>query len=103
MSIQDKPWLPDVQNPYIHTRHEAIVGQTVSSLMVTGRMEWDIDLVNDIFEERDANLILSIPLGSDEANICFWNKEKLGGYTVKSAYATILDRNIGNDQIDAGL
>lgn len=62
VSIQDDPWLPDSNDPYIRTRSEAIVGRTVSSLMVSGRMEWDTDLVNDIFEERDANLIMSIPL-----------------------------------------
>lgn len=62
ISIQDDLRLPDIHNPYIHTRSEAISGRTVLSLMVIGRMEWDIELINDIFEVRDTNLILIIPL-----------------------------------------
>lgn len=46
--------------------------------MVTCRLEWDIDLINDIFDVRNANLILSITLGTNEADIWLWNKEKLG-------------------------
>lgn len=68
VKILDDPWLPDVQEPYIHTRSEALEGKTVASLMVTDIIEWDIDLVNDIFDERDANMILSIPLGVNEAD-----------------------------------
>lgn len=104
VSIQDDPWLPDSNDPYIRTRSEAIVGRTVSSLMVSGRMEWDTDLVNDIFEERDANLIMSIPLSHNENDTWFWNKEKLGGYIVKSAYAAIhVDNADNNPQIDISL
>ncbi|KAL8092543.1 hypothetical protein AgCh_034709 [Apium graveolens] len=104
ISIQDDPWLPDTHGPYIHTRSEAIKGRTISSLMVPGRMEWDVDLINDIFEERDANLILTIPLRHNENDTWFWNKEKLGGYTAKSAYAAIQFDNADNStQIDTSL
>lgn len=57
-----------IHEPYIQTRSEAIEGKTVASLMVTDKIEWDIELVNDIFDERDANMILSIPLGVNEAD-----------------------------------
>lgn len=93
VSIQNDPWLPDAQDPYIHTRSEAIEGRKVADLMVTGQVEWDIDLIQDIFEQRDANLILSIPLRPNDVDIWFWNKEKLGGYTVKSAYAMLQENN----------
>lgn len=39
--------------------------------------------------ERDALLILSIPLQRREDDSWFWRKDKLGQYTVKSAYAAI--------------
>lgn len=89
IDIHDDSWLPDVNNPYIQTGNDAIVGKTVSSLMVTNWLEWDTDLINDIFEARDANLILSIPLGQHGSDTWFWNKEKLGRSTVKSAYVSI--------------
>lgn len=50
---------------------EAIEDKKVTSLMVTGHNEWDADLVNDIFCERDANLILSIPLGCNQEDVWF--------------------------------
>ncbi|XP_074363041.1 uncharacterized protein LOC141703396 [Apium graveolens] len=71
------------------TVHDAIKGQPVSSLMITDQKEWDVELLNDIFEDRDVNLILSIPIGRVEFDSWYWNKEKLGTYTVKSAYAVL--------------
>uniref|UniRef100_A0A803PRI6 Reverse transcriptase zinc-binding domain-containing protein n=1 Tax=Cannabis sativa TaxID=3483 RepID=A0A803PRI6_CANSA len=38
------------------------VGHTVSSLFLADARTWDIELVQDIFNHRDAYLILSIPL-----------------------------------------
>lgn len=32
----------------------------MDNLMVTGQNQWDSDLINDIFEETDANLMLSL-------------------------------------------
>ncbi|KAL8091729.1 hypothetical protein AgCh_034115 [Apium graveolens] len=104
VGINNYPWLPDTDDPYIHTRSEALTGKTVSSLMVNGRLEWDTDLINDIFEERDANLILTIPLKPNENDSWFWNQEKFGNYLAKSAYATLQltnERNI--TQTDTGV
>lgn len=52
---------------------------------------WDTDLVFDIFEEREANIILSIPVNIDDNDTWYWRKEKLGNYSVKSAYAMMQD------------
>lgn len=41
------------------TFNEALEGKMVSSLMVMSENRWDVDLVNDMFEVRDANSILS--------------------------------------------
>lgn len=49
----------------LHTVHEALRNQKVSSLMITGAREWDQELINDIFDTRDASLILAIPLNND--------------------------------------
>lgn len=73
----------------MHSDSEAIRGRTVDALMISGKIEWDIDLIKDIFLERDANLILSVPLGTTEADVWFWKWDKLGHYTVKSAYEAI--------------
>lgn len=45
-----------------------------------------MDLINDMFEQRDANIILSIPLDAEKNDTWYWRREKMGHYSVKSAY-----------------
>lgn len=61
VQILADPWLLG-EDPYVHTQHEALTNKTVDVLMNPDRCSWDIDLVRDIFQERDSQLILSIPL-----------------------------------------
>ncbi|XP_019162163.1 PREDICTED: uncharacterized protein LOC109158690 [Ipomoea nil] len=57
------PWMPDVGNPHVVTQlHESVSMAPVSSLMNEHGTAWDVDCVEDVFEERDARLILSIPI-----------------------------------------
>lgn len=44
---------------------------------------------NDIFEDRDANLIAAMPLANDEPDAWYRRKEKCGNYSVKSAYVLV--------------
>lgn len=61
-SITCDPWLPIVDDPYIHTVNPAIQDQMVSSLMVVDANQWAGDLVFDVFNESKANVIVVIPL-----------------------------------------
>ncbi|XP_060964189.1 uncharacterized protein LOC133033466 [Cannabis sativa] len=81
------PWLPDQGDPRVSSSHPALVNQTVNVLMTTEDVAWDVDLVRDLFNDRDANLILSIPLSlSRRADEWFWCWEKTGHFSVKSTY-----------------
>ncbi|KAL8100419.1 hypothetical protein AgCh_032616 [Apium graveolens] len=100
ISILNDPWLPDAHDPYIHSYSEAFINQNVSSLMVTGEHVWDVELISDMFIDRDAELILSIPLDNDSANSWYWRGEKLGEYSVKSAYLLIQDSKNSNRSED---
>lgn len=91
INILHEPWLPCDRDPYIRTENEALKGNKVSSLMSTDQESWDMDLIHDIFNTRDANLILSIPVRRTDADTWFWRNDKMGVYTVKSAYALIRD------------
>lgn len=71
-------WLPCENNEYINTVHEALKVSKVSSLVTEDQNSWDVDLVQDIFSERDANLILTIPLQRTDNDSWFWRKDKLG-------------------------
>lgn len=35
----------------------------VNNLMQIGRREWDLDVIEDLFNDRDKELIYNIPLG----------------------------------------
>lgn len=90
INIVEDPWLPLESDPYVHSNNPAIVNQKVSSLFDNTR-NWDIDLINDIFDRREADLILTIPVNSSLEDSWYWRREKLGDYTVKSAYLYLQD------------
>lgn len=76
----------------------------MSSLMITGQSEWDMEVLGDIFDEREANIIAPIPINSNSSDSWYWSKEKMGMYTVKSAYASIQDRaNVNGLSDNSGL
>lgn len=71
----------------MHSNSEVLQGQKVSSLMCMDQKQWDVEVVTDVLNTRDANLVLSI--NEETRDTWYWRKEKLGNYSVKSAYALI--------------
>ncbi|XP_074342724.1 uncharacterized protein LOC141680379 [Apium graveolens] len=65
---------------------------TVSSLLVVGENRWDEEVIYNMFEERDVNLILSIPLNQNERDVWYWRRERLGDYSIKSAYVLLQEQ-----------
>lgn len=51
-----------------------------------------MDLIQDMFEDRNATHILSLHLFHTDNNHHFWKKEKFGLFFVKSAYV-LLQKN----------
>lgn len=100
INILEDPWLPVEDNAYIHTRSETLQGHVVSSLMESTHIRWEEDLILDVFERRDANIILSIPLNNDGKDSWYQRREKLGDYSVKSAYL-MLQEDIRNHSSNA--
>ena len=63
--IGGSPWLPDLDHGYDTTLlPDVIVNAPVSSLMTPGQHNWDLDVLADIFNDRDRALITQIPLSS---------------------------------------
>lgn len=50
---------------------------------------WDVDLLANIFYDRDINIILSVSIREHDKDIWYWGKEKLGDYLVKIAYVLL--------------
>lgn len=63
--IWGDPWLPDLINPCIESQcYPELQLATVSSLHSATTGTWDVDLIKEYFNERDQQLILSIPLSN---------------------------------------
>lgn len=58
----------DADNPYITSNTQGMEDKNVASLFCMDKKEWDIDVVKDMFNERNQECILNIPLNasSDE-------------------------------------
>lgn len=65
-----------------------LLGQaTMSSLMCIGEKRWDLDVVRDIFNKRDVQHVINIPLSNrDIPDKQYWVFDTKGNYTVKSGY-----------------
>uniref|UniRef100_A0A803NFE6 Reverse transcriptase domain-containing protein n=1 Tax=Cannabis sativa TaxID=3483 RepID=A0A803NFE6_CANSA len=87
INVVGEAWLPDPHNPFVSSSHPALSGVKVSSLMVPGLRCWDVELIDDLFNERDKSLILQIPLQVAECiDHVIWSSDPSGIYSVKSAY-----------------
>lgn len=90
VKIIGQPLLHDEVSPYISSDVQGLAGVTVSSLMVEGGREWDVDVVKALFNDRDQQCIFNTVISSDEEeDRLFWGKEEDGVHSVKSAYKLI--------------
>ncbi|XP_031112245.1 uncharacterized protein LOC116016226 [Ipomoea triloba] len=95
-------WLPDSINRRISTfPYPFMENATVSSLLNDQGERWDEDSIVNIFNERDANLILSIPIAKTKReDELFWPEEDNGKFSVKSCYRVLstVPRNITEEK-----
>lgn len=54
-----------------------------------------------MFEERDLMLIATIPVQLNEPDSWYWKKDKMGRYTVKSAYTMLQEKKHGQHSSDS--
>lgn len=57
INIENQPWLNEDSNPYITTVSPSIIQQKVASLFCNDRKEWDIEVLRDIFNDRDQQCV----------------------------------------------
>ena len=69
--IWGEPWLLDAQCPYVMSPIcDGLENEKVSSLMVEAGNRWDLDILRDLFDERDRNIIKRIPLSNISRDDC---------------------------------
>ena len=88
IDVWTDPWLRDDHNFWVQTTQGTkLDGLRVSDLMIPGRLEWDVELLEELFVARDVAEIQSIPLSqSFVADRHVWHFTNSGEYTVKTGY-----------------
>ncbi|XP_019150168.1 PREDICTED: uncharacterized protein LOC109146973 [Ipomoea nil] len=91
-------WLPDAGNRKVLTELPPQLAEArVCGLMQTRRREWDGAVVRDVLSERDARLVLTIPLSTQERrDSLYWMAEKRGRFTVRSCYRELVGEYEGD-------
>jgi hypothetical protein len=78
--IESTPWLRNEQNPFITTTTNHFTQNSmVSSLIDNKTSGWNMEIVHEVFNYRDAKEILQIPLLSHDAkDEIIWRYDKKG-------------------------
>ncbi|KAK6158417.1 hypothetical protein DH2020_005731 [Rehmannia glutinosa] len=83
-----EPWIRDDSNFFVSSPIHPDVGDIrVSDLIIPGLRQWDIEMIENLFNERDCNQIIQIHLNNvagDDRRV--WHFSKNGRYLVKSGY-----------------
>lgn len=67
--------------------NEVVAEALISSLMQVGANCWDADVVRDMFNSKDSEHVLGIPLSFSSVDDSWcWSFDKSGAYSVKTAY-----------------
>ncbi|CAN1121291.1 Putative ribonuclease H protein At1g65750 [Linum perenne] len=85
--------LHDDNNLCVSTAADALLhGLRVCDLRIPNENAWDMDLIEAIFEKRDAKEISNVPLGvGGNVDHRIWHYDKKGAYTVRSAYRVLMN------------
>ncbi|XP_074323048.1 uncharacterized protein LOC141659993 [Apium graveolens] len=82
------PWLSDLEDGFIETEaYEQLQHAKVQALLDESQKVWDVEIISDLFNERDKNLILQIPIPvREKEDSWYWALEDKGEFSVKSCY-----------------
>ncbi|XVF87253.1 hypothetical protein PTKIN_Ptkin18bG0104000 [Pterospermum kingtungense] len=101
VKVWSDPWLRDEANFRITTPLIPELNNiVVRDLMVPGGGQWDVELLSELFQERDVEAILNIPLCNNApCDRIIWHYSKGGDYTVRSAYKLLVERMNDNSHL----
>ncbi|XP_074383392.1 uncharacterized protein LOC141724963 [Apium graveolens] len=93
------PWLPSSENGCLTTTpHADIRDIVVQNLMGADLRSWDMDILNDLFNERDIDLIEQIPIPiHSRPDSWYWLLDDKGLFTVKSCYISIRGEHLNTE------
>ncbi|KAL8098349.1 hypothetical protein AgCh_031202 [Apium graveolens] len=76
IQILNQAWLNRSENPYVSTVSPSLVNQKVASLLIKDSKDWDLDILEDIFDTGDKQAILNTVVEHDlERDVLYWKLE----------------------------
>ncbi|KAM6591439.1 hypothetical protein CsatA_014044 [Cannabis sativa] len=97
ISIQFDPWLEDTSHPWVTTIANGMEQWKVNNLMVPGERCWDLEVISDIFNDRDKELILKTNIVQESTiDTWYWSLDLQGFYTVREAYHLLHQADVTN-------
>jgi hypothetical protein len=86
INIWEDNWIPSSHNQKIMTPRGNNILTRVSDLINPTDGSWDEDIIGDIFWPVDVHRIMHIPLTPNRYDFVAWHYNKLGLFSVRSAY-----------------
>ena len=100
ISIWGEAWLPSISIPRVNNPMGIDFLEIKVSLLINSHTRnWDMDLLQDLFQPEEVKLIKSIPLGNvSTLDKIVWSHSQSGVYSVKSGYYFLSkDQSMLND------
>jgi hypothetical protein len=103
INIWEDSWIPSSHNLKIMTPRGSNILTRVSDLINPIDGSWDEDLIGEIFWSVDAHRILQIPLTPNREDFVAWHHNKLGLFTVRSAYYCQWNYKFGRNNMNVNI
>uniref|UniRef100_A0A803P4M6 Zinc knuckle CX2CX4HX4C domain-containing protein n=1 Tax=Cannabis sativa TaxID=3483 RepID=A0A803P4M6_CANSA len=104
ISVLGEPWLPDEENPMVMSSHPGLEGAIVNNLFREEGGGWDMEILEDMFDERDRNLITKCLYKAiwNVRNETVWKKKKVSALDIVASAKNYLNqwRDAQNFQIE---
>jgi hypothetical protein len=91
INIWTDPWLPRDSSRKVKSRRGIQLLTKVAELIDPVSHTWDVQLIQQTFNEEDARTITSIPIQEGVEDLIAWHFDKKGNFSVKSAYQVVLN------------
>ncbi|XP_021721054.1 uncharacterized protein LOC110688597 [Chenopodium quinoa] len=99
INIWNNPWLIDDMSRFATSDNQTNMASTVNELMELDGCGWDVSKVESMFNDRDKQAILAIPISErSPEDTLTWAWSKDGLYSVKTAY--ILGKSLALDDFE---
>ncbi|XP_060963731.1 uncharacterized protein LOC115717505 [Cannabis sativa] len=97
ISVQFDMWLADDSQPWVTSIANGVETWTDNNLTVVGERAWDLEVVSDIFNDRDKEIILRTNIDQETPiDTWYWHKDLHGFYTVREAHRLMHHSEITN-------